>query len=272
MVVVAERPLTRDAERYCERLLRTVPLFRAMVRTAECSLYATLELPEPTLDIGCGDGTFVEALSPAGRWTGIDLLPAKAREAGHRNVYQLVATADAERLPFPDESFGSVVSNSTLEHIPDVDAVLREMYRVLLPGGTFAVSFPSEMFYDYYLGTTVASTLRLSPLENAYRRWVKWTARIHHADPPSRWRERLEDLGLEVVSWRYYFSHFNTAVMDVAHYLSVGSLLTHRVLKRWVLWPGKVDFLPIERWIRPLIATGQETEGAFLFFHCRKID
>ena len=61
-MVVTKQPPIRDTELYCERLLRTVPLFRAMVRTAECSLYAELELPEPTLGIGCGDGTFAMVL------------------------------------------------------------------------------------------------------------------------------------------------------------------------------------------------------------------
>ncbi|MCH8851166.1 MAG: class I SAM-dependent methyltransferase [Planctomycetes bacterium] len=270
MVLVTKQPPIRDAELYCERLLRTVPLFRAMVRTAECSLYAELELPEPTLDIGCGDGTFVEALRPAGSWTGIDLLPAKAREAGHRNAYQRVATADAKHLPFPDETFGSVVSNSTLEHIREVEPVLREIHRVLRPGGVIALTFPSELFYDYYLGTMMFEKLKLRPLARLYRRWVSWKAQVYHAEEPAVWRERLERLGFTVDHWRYYFSRKSTAITDAAHYFSAFSLITYALLGRWILWPGKVDVLPMANWIEPLSRPGDATEGSFLLFTGRK--
>ena len=93
---------------------------------------------------------------------------------------------------------------------------------------------------------------------------------MHHADPPDVWRARLERLGLTVESWRYYLSRRNTAVMDVGHYLSAPSLLTHRLLHRWVLWPGKVSLIPLARWMEPFTSPGASDEGAFLLFVCRK--
>ncbi len=255
---------------YTERLLRQVPLFRVIVRAAECRLFAGLDLPEPVLDVGCGDGTFAYALAPTTGWIGIDPAAASVKEARRLQAYRLLAVADGAHLPFPDGLFGSVVSNSTLEHIPDMERVLEEMCRDLRPGGTLAATFPSELFYDYHFGTTLASRLRLRPLAGAYQRWVERTARVFHADPPEVWRERLERMGLTVLSWRYYFSHRNTAVMDVAHYVSAPSLLTHHILGRWVLWPDKVRLLPFARWLDPLTQPGSDRDGSFLFFVCRK--
>ncbi|GIJ70975.1 hypothetical protein Voc01_058920 [Virgisporangium ochraceum] len=52
----------------------------------------------------------------------------------------LVVRADAGRLPFADGGFGTVVANHMLYHVDDPDAVLRELARVLRPGGRLAVA------------------------------------------------------------------------------------------------------------------------------------
>lgn len=267
----SKRDLAGDGGRiYTQRLLREVPLFRVTVRAAECRLFSQIDLPSPVLDIGTGDGTWAQAFAPDDGWIGIEPAEKPIRGAQRAGVYRLLAKSEGARLPFKDDAFGSVVSNSTLEHIADVEPVLAEMYRVLRPGGMFAVSFPSEMFYDYYLGTIVFSKLRLAPLARLYRRWVKYTARVKHADPPAIWRARFERLGLRVETWRYYFSKRNTAIMDGAHYVSAPSLITHKLLKRWILWPGKVDVFPLAKWVDPLAQPGAEDEGSFLLFVCRK--
>jgi SAM-dependent methyltransferase len=266
----AATPGSDDGYAFTQRLLRAVPMFRVIVRAAECRLFAEIDLPGPVLDIGCGDGTFAYAFAPETTWYAIEPAIKPLTIAKDLHVYRSVFQSEGARLPFKDESFGSVVSNSTLEHIPDVEAVLRDMYRVLRPGGTFAVSFPSEMFYDYYAGTRLFTTLRLRPLAALYRRWVKYTARVKHADPPDIWRRRLESLGLSIQSWRYYYSRNNTTVMDAWHYLSGPSVITHKLLRRWNIWPGKVDVFPVAHWIEPWTRPGASNEGSFLLFVCRK--
>ena len=54
-----------------------------------------------------------------------------------------VLASDATALPFPDNSFDRIIASEILEHIPDDTAALRELARVLRPGGTIAVSVPS---------------------------------------------------------------------------------------------------------------------------------
>ncbi len=108
-----------------------------------------LDPGERVLDLGCGAGTdslvAAQMVGPEGSVTGIDMTPemlAKARvsaeEIGAANV-ELVE-GDAERLPFPDESFDVIVSNGVIDLVPDKHAIFSEMFRVLRPGGRIQVA------------------------------------------------------------------------------------------------------------------------------------
>jgi SAM-dependent methyltransferase len=74
---------------------------------------------------------------------GIDVSPAVVRAALARRAGLRVEVADVRRLPFPDQSFDSVLSNSTLDHFDsrqEIVAGLRELHRVLRPGGTLVLT------------------------------------------------------------------------------------------------------------------------------------
>jgi arsenite methyltransferase len=108
-----------------------------------------LEPGERVLDLGCGAGTdslvAAQMVAPAGRVTGIDMTPemlgkarAAAAEMSQENVEFI--EAEAERLPFADESFDVVISNGVIDLIPDKDAVFSDLFRVLEPGGRIQIA------------------------------------------------------------------------------------------------------------------------------------
>ena len=94
------------------------------------------------LDVGCGTGEIEARLArkyPQAKFTGIDLeathldrARAKNAEFGDRVRFQ---TGDALSIPFPDSSFDLVVCRHVLQAVPDAPQVLREIRRVLRPGG-----------------------------------------------------------------------------------------------------------------------------------------
>jgi SAM-dependent methyltransferase len=97
------------------------------------------------LDIGCGTGANLEMLSRFGDAEGVDVSVdalAFCRERGLGNVRQ----GEAERLPWKDGSFDLVTGLDVVEHLDDDAAGLREMRRVLRPGGYAFVFVPAFMF------------------------------------------------------------------------------------------------------------------------------
>lgn len=96
------------------------------------------------LEVGCGTGFFLLNLLSAGvlrtgSVTDIspEMVAAAQRNAAALGVEVTGRVADAESLPFPDGSFDLVVGHAVLHHIPDVEGALREVLRVLRPGGRF---------------------------------------------------------------------------------------------------------------------------------------
>jgi ubiquinone/menaquinone biosynthesis C-methylase UbiE len=103
------------------------------------------ELPyDRALELGCGTGFFLLNLIQAGvarRGSVTDLSPGMVKVAT-RNGQGLGLdvdgrVADAEGIPYEDNTFDLVVGHAVLHHIPDVELSLREVVRVLKPGGRF---------------------------------------------------------------------------------------------------------------------------------------
>jgi SAM-dependent methyltransferase len=109
----------------------------------------SIEPGETVLDLGCGAGTDLliaaQRTGPGGRVIGIDMTPtmlerarASAREMGLANVELHESLIEA--LPVDDGSVDVVISNGVIDLVPDKDAVLDEIDRVLRPGGRLQIA------------------------------------------------------------------------------------------------------------------------------------
>lgn len=233
-------------------------------------MLAGYRFERPMLDVGCGDGHFASLLFPEGVDAGIDPSPKAVEEARSRGVYRELQVADACELPYPDGSFASVLSNCTLEHIPDLDGALGEIARVLRPGGLFATTVPSPNYERFLLGSTLFSALGLRPLARLYGGWMTRISYHYHYYSPEEWASRLAARGLVVRESEYYFSRAAHRLFDLSHYISAHSLLVRKLTGRWILFPGK----PGVRLQRALLnryyrETGTR-EGAYILLVCTK--
>jgi ubiquinone/menaquinone biosynthesis C-methylase UbiE len=113
---------------------------------------AALQSGERLLDVACGTGVVArlaaERVGASGAVTGADLNPDMIKVARSLAPPKGAITwqqADAASMPFPDESFDVVLCQLGLQFVQDRDAALREMRRVMAPGGRAMVSLPGPV-------------------------------------------------------------------------------------------------------------------------------
>jgi len=101
-------------------------------------------LPQPsgrTLDLGCGEGRLSRDLVALGHdVVGVDASPTLLAAAGEAAPGQELHLADAAALPLPDAAFGLVVAFMSLQDVDDLPGAVREIARVLAPGGRLCMA------------------------------------------------------------------------------------------------------------------------------------
>ncbi len=237
---------------------------RAILRSVEAKLMSKVPFKHPVLDLGVGDGHFASIAYDEPIDVGIDVLERDLREAaGRKGVYRNLVLASATDMPFADASFNTVVSNCVIEHIPDLNATLHEIHRVLAPGGTFATTVPSQHFAEYLLGSTIFRKIGLKFLANAYGNFFNKISKHYHTYSPEVWKEKLESLGFKVIEQKYYFSQKAHHTFDLCHYIALPMWITKRLFGKWVIHPAITK--PLEPILRKHYEEPWPDEGAYHF-------
>ncbi|XVS65998.1 class I SAM-dependent methyltransferase [Actinosynnema sp. CA-299493] len=190
----------------------------ALLRALEGRLYPS-SIPHPVLDIGCGNGKFATVIDLRGA-IGLDADAHDLELARGRRVYSALIHADARTIPLHDGAVRCIISNSTLEHIPDDRAVVREAARVLAAGGRFIFSVPSEYKEQtLFFGDPAFVEDELASAE--YRRLFTAEMRHYHYRSLDEWAAILTDVGLSVVSVVRYETRVSGYIGDVLGYAKI---------------------------------------------------
>ena len=246
--------------------LQDLPYFRALLRAVEARFYQDIPLTEPILDLGCGDGHFASVMPPHPPFVGIDPWWGPLTEARGRTTYSLVMQASGAAMPFPSEHFATVISNSVLEHIPELDPVMAEVKRMLKPGGKFVFCVPSDYFLAFLSISRGLRRIGLNDPARSYESFFNRISRHHHCDDPETWQARLDAVGLRLVKHWYYFSQDALATLEWGHYFGLPSVVTKKLLGRWIVAPTRANLWLTERLVRRYYEEALPEHGAYLFF------
>jgi SAM-dependent methyltransferase len=189
-----------------------------------------------TLEIGTGTGGMLHALLERGlRARGVEINPALIAESRRWFGELPVQAVSGVELPFPGASFDLVISFDVFEHIRDSDGHLREVVRVLRPGGRYLVQTPSKW------PNTVFETIR-------WRSATRWRDDHCALHTPGQLRRRLETHGFAV-------RFFDVPVVNA---------FFREKVRRYLGWPGALaltlanpDRLPV-RWRTNLYVEGRK--------------
>jgi len=145
-----DRRFFEDAEQY---MPASVLPFDALIPFQELGALDVLE-------IGVGSGSHAELLAPRCRsYTGIDLTEYAVRSTrarlDHRGLRAPVVRMDAEQMTLPDDAFDLIWTWGVIHHSADTAKVLREMHRVLRPGGRAIVMVYHRSFLYAYIYTAL---------------------------------------------------------------------------------------------------------------------
>jgi SAM-dependent methyltransferase len=254
--------------RYLRAYLRVAPVSVAIHRAVEAGHIAHVPREHPLLDLGCGFGEFGSIFLETPAEVGIDINGGDLRKASKTGVYRLLAQADARRLPFPDNSFATIISVSTLEHVLGVPDVLREAFRALRPGGALIFTVPIEKFSRMLALPRIFSALRVAPLGRAYAKTMNGLLGHVNLWSLEDWRARVEEAGFEIERCREIVSPRVTFIWDLGLVFALPERFWRIATGRRLIKPA-----PVVRFLQSRLARlveEEDSDGSNLFMVARK--
>ena len=193
-----------------------------LLRTAEVEQFVKVRdlCVSPVLDLGCGDGFVGKLAFGHPLDVGIDSDYMALKKAFYSGNYQVFVNTDARYLPFKDGTFRTVYSNCAMEHMDDLDCVLKEVARVLTPRGKLIALVPSHKFLKPVgkLGKLLGPGI-----------WDSYNRLHNHVNllSPEQWRSRMMAHGFVVQKISSYGGVKITAFLSNQDMLSKFHLVRH---------------------------------------------
>lgn len=178
------------------------------------------------LDLGCGDGIAAAALFQRKVDYGLDNNVSALEQAEKRKVYKKIVCADARNIPLRSGSIDLVFSNCVIEHIKELDAILKEVSRILVPDGLFIFTAPGPCFRKY----SVFSRCRLTKLAKIYGKLRDKKYEHYHTHSLKEWSSILEKFGFRVTDGYYYIDKEILEFWDLL-------IWVNRALPKWIYQP-----------------------------------
>ena len=237
------------ANKYFSRYLSVAPFSLSLWRAMEAQKIAEalnkvskistkneiLQLPKPALDLGCGFGEFAGVFFDRQVEVGIDISIEDLVKAKKVNKHKNLFIADARKLPFPDNTFSTIISVSVLEHIQRVQLALKEAFRVLKPGGLFILTIPTEELNNNLFYPEIFRKIGWKQARSFYLQ--KYHKVFKHVNilPPKSWQSMLTKCGFNIIYYQGIFFRALTQIFDITLISALPSQISRWLFgDRWI--------------------------------------
>ncbi|OGY20661.1 MAG: hypothetical protein A3A65_00525 [Candidatus Chisholmbacteria bacterium RIFCSPLOWO2_01_FULL_49_14] len=240
--------------KYLKPLLLQAPSAWAVIRALEAEVLEQFSFRPPILEIGCGDGIFSQVLfaKKGAVDVGIDIHKQELERASKTGVYKHLILTSATDIPLKAQSQRTVFSNGVLEHILELEKVLAEVSRVLIPRGHLIFTCPTSRLTQNLMGYSLLKNIGCSRCAAAYGRMVNGMFRHHNLYDVPTWRRFLKRHGLHIVSVRHYNPKRTTRTHELLLPFAFPSAVTKRFADRQVLFKS-VRSVAVTRILVPLL-------------------
>lgn len=254
--------------------MKVAPLPLAIERTFECHILSQKTFAKPVLDIGCGDGLFTQILFKDKIDVGIDPQNIEISHAKNLNCYDQLIQCYGNAVPFSDKHFQTILSNSVMEHIQDIEPVLKEAHRVLADDGRVYLTLPTDKFDQYSVVFQFLKLLRLDATAKHYRQFFNSFWKHYHYHTVAGWEQLFKKNGFLVEECQEYFPKLNAVLNDFYSPFSIFSFIQKKFFNTWFLFPVlRKLFVPLYYSIHKNISFEKKVSpntGGLVFFKLKK--
>lgn len=257
------------------RYMSMSPLALAFERYLECQILKILPFDTPILDLGCGDGLFAHMLFSEKIDTGIDMNLRELERAQELKAYVELIHTKGNSIPKPDNFYKTIMSNSVLEHIPDLAPVFKEIYRLLAPDGRFYMTIPTPDFENNTVINQLLTSFGFHTIASQYRKFCsRYIWRQYHYHTLHGWEKLVSSFGFEVVKSNTYNPRSICLINDFLYPFGIFGLINKKLLNRWVLFPRlrRLLIYPIYSLARRMLDRKlQSTNDGLVFMVLKKV-
>ncbi|MGB9883270.1 MAG: class I SAM-dependent methyltransferase [Microgenomates group bacterium] len=224
---------------FIKKYLENRPAFFSLIRPQEALYFYQHHylIKPPILDFGCGDGFFAQLTFGKNKINiGLDLIGnQRVKEAQKKKIYKKITLYDGKIIPYKNNSFKTVISNCVLEHIPNLDLSLKEIYKILKPNGHFLTTVMTNNWEKYLFGKKIFG--------KKYLDWFRKKQEHFNLLSLNQWSNKFKKTGFKIEKVYGYIDEKNAHFLELFHFLSIDSLITYKLFNKWVIFPKLNKFL-----------------------------
>ncbi len=249
-------------EFFIRKFLSHRPAFFTFIRPIEAALFFQAKplMKGKILDFGCGDGFFASLIFEQNEIdAGLDLFNSRIEQAEQVGIYKKIFKFDGNKIPFKANSYNTVISNSVLEHIPNLEQNVAELHRILKPKGKLLVTVMTDQWEKNFLGNKILGKFYLKLMRRLQDHYNLLTV--------VQWQQIFKSAGFKLYKIETYLPPSHVWQEEIWHYLSAGSWFSYIFCKKWVIWPNWYKLINLdtyfEKKLRNSLVNKNQASAAF---------